>query len=242
MEDMLNIKNFDEFTLSQDSIFKALGIFSLVFVVGGITAVLTLSKEKRRMSWVISLINSFVLFIASSTYVFVKYPAFLLDARSAFQSVDNASALICLWLFCGNFYDLLFGLLFYRQYMDPLTAYVHHTLYMWITVTSVFGNGGFATFEPFAAGIAALLVEELPTLMLAVGSIFPSLRTDMGFGVTFFLLRVSFHAFTLVYAVRAGVSTLVVVLYCATMSMHAFWFYSWASKYGSKALKKPKKE
>lgn len=235
---MLQLSNYFEYNMTLEQVHIAIAVFSFAFIIAGITAVVVFPKDKRKMAWVISMVNAFVLTVAAGSYLFVKLPAILQDGRAAFHAVDNVSALINIWLCLANIFDLLFGLIFYRSHLDPLTAYVHHTLYIWITITAFTGNGGFAKFEPFTGGAAALLVEELPTLLLAMGSVFPSMRTDLGFGVTFFLLRIAFHGAMMVYMVRSGVSTLVTILFCVTMTMHAFWFYSWASKYGK--VKKPK--
>jgi hypothetical protein len=216
------------------------GIFCFVYTATGIFAVTTLQHDKRKMAWVISLLNSFVLTFSAGSYFLMHIPSFIKDGRSAFHTVNDVSALIAIWLCLANIYDLLFGLIFYRKYLDPLTAYVHHTLYVWITLVSVFGTDGVYQYEPFAGGLAALLVEELPTLLLALGSVFPSMRTDLGFGVTFLMFRVLFHAAMMTYSVYSGVSTLVTVLYSITMTMHLFWFVSWARKYGVKAVKKDK--
>lgn len=236
---MVQLSNFFEYSMSSEQVQIAFALFSFVFTVAGITAVVVFPNDKRKMAWVISLVNAFVLTFAAGSYFIVKVPTFMHDGRAAFHTVDNVSALISIWLCLANAFDLLFGLIFYRTHLDPLTAYVHHTLYIWITITAFTGNGGFANFEPFSGGLAALLVEELPTLLLALGSVFPSLRTDLGFGLTFFLFRIMFHAAMMAYSIHSGVSTLVTILYCVTMSMHVFWFYSWASKYGKKS-KKPK--
>lgn len=105
---------------------------------------------------------------------------------------------------------------------------------------AAFGTGGFQNFEPFAGGLASLLVEELPTFLLALGTVFPSMRTDMGFGVTFFVFRVSFHAAMMAYSFYSGVSTLVKILYGITMTMHLFWFNSWLKKYSRMGAKRNK--
>ena len=236
----MDTRHFFQYTLTEAQLLRAVGIMSLVFIISGFTAVVVYAKEKRKMAWIISMVNGFVLTLSAGAYFVVKFPSFMENGRAAFHYVDNVSVLICAWLGLANFFDLAFGLIFYRAYLDPLTAYVHHTTYLWITYTAITGNGGFAKFERFTGGIAVLLIEELPTFLLALGSVFPSMRTDIGFGVTFFSLRILFHGGMLVHSIRSGVSTLAATLFCATMTMHAFWFYSWASKYGAKLLKNNK--
>lgn len=234
--ELLSLVNFHEYTLS-DAQFKILcaGI-AFIFTLSGITAVVAFPKDKRRMSWIISLVNSFVLSVTSSLYMYVKWPVIIADYRAFFHSADNVSMAIAVWLLMANIFDLAFGIVFYRAYLDPLSAYLHHTLYIWIMTVAISGNGGFANFEPFVAGSAFLLVEEIPTFLLAAGSVFPSLRTDLGFGFTFLVFRLGFHIAMLWAGVHYGIAKLVVGLFAITLVMHSFWFYTWFTKYGKKLL------
>jgi hypothetical protein len=233
-------RHFFEYTLTAPQIQSAVAIFSFIFTAVGILGVTVFKNDKRKMAWTISLLNSFVLTIAGGAYFISHIPAFVSNGRAAFHAVDDAAVLISLWLCLGNIFDLVFGLTFYRSHLDPLTAYVHHTLYVWITIVGAFGTDGFQKYDAFAGGLASLMIEEFPTFLLAVGTVFPSLRTDMGFGGSFFLFRVLFHAAMMAYSYCSGVSPLVKGLYVVTMTMHLFWFTSWVRKYGKKSIVKSK--
>lgn len=243
-QSMINQSHFLEYTLSVDDVQFAVVLFSIVWISIGTVSAFVLSNNRKRMSWVISLVNSFVLMVVGAAYLIVKVPtfdnffAFGDNKRVVFHSLDNVSVLVCIWFALANFFDLVFGVLFYKQYLDPLTAYAHHTVYIWILITAMTGNGGFAHFEPFAAGPVYMFIEEMPTFMLALGSVFPSLRTDVGFGVTFLVLRLIYHAYMLVYSVLLGVDLVIPVMYVLTMMLHVFWFYTWMRKYGIKLLTK----
>ena len=106
---------------------------------------------------------------------------------------------------------------------------------------SATGDGVFFQGNPFAKSFLTLYIEELPTFLLALGSVFPGLRTDMGFGITFFLFRVCYHGYMGCLSYKSNVDTPVVVLYALTFLLHCFWFYSWVSKYGSKSSSKQTK-
>jgi hypothetical protein len=159
-----------------------------------------------------------------------------------FHSLDNVSVLVSIWFTLANIFDLLFGLIFYRKYLDPLTAYVHHIVYIWILVTGMTGHGGIAMFEPYCAGPVYMFIEEMPTFMLALGSVFPAYRTDIGFGVTFLLLRLVYHGYMLLYSVYLGASPVVPFMFSLTMCLHVYWYYAWCTKYGWKLIWGPKKE
>jgi hypothetical protein len=235
-------RHYFERILTIEQLQAATAIFAFVYTVAGISAVVGYKNDKRKMAWIISLVNSFVLSVASSSYFVAHIVNFIRDGRGSFHAVNDVSVLICIWLFLANFFDLLFGLIFYRAQLDPVTAYVHHTLYLWITIVAAFGTGGFADFEPFAGGVAVLLVEEIPTFLLAAGSVFPAMRTDVGFGVTFFLLRVMFHAAMMAYSVYSGIALLPTVLFGGTLTMHVFWFFSWQKGYRARLRKNSKEK
>jgi hypothetical protein len=230
------------YTLSDSDITTAVVVFSTVLIAIGLGSAYLLNNQKRRLGWIISLTNSFVLMTAGIGYVAVKVPTFDNffcfgdNGRIVFHSLDNVSVLVCIWFTLANIFDLVFGILFYAKHLDPLTAYVHHTVYIWILVAAVTGNGGFAHFEPFAAGPVYMFVEEIPTFLLALGAVFPACRTDVGFGVSFFWLRLVYHAYMLLYSLRLRVDAVIPVMYALTLALHAFWFHTWMRKYGWRLL------
>jgi hypothetical protein len=230
------------YTLSDNDISIAVVAFSSVLITIGFGSAYILQNQKRRLGWIISLVNSFVLMSVGIGYVLVKVPIFNNffwfgdNGRIVFHSLDNVSVLVCIWFTLANIFDLVFGILFYAEHLDPLTAYVHHTVYIWTLVTAVTGNGGFAHFEPFAAGPVYMFVEEIPTFLLALGAVFPVCRTDVGFGVTFFWLRLVYHAYMLLYSLQLRVDAVIPIMYTLTLALHAFWFYTWMRKYGRRLL------
>ena len=151
--------------------------------------------------------------------------------------------------------------------MGILTAYIHHPVFIWMSYFCVTGNGYFVHARPFCNAFLALYVIEVPIFFLSLGSIFPSLRTDIGFGVTFFLLRICLHAYMVCvfvhYVIRcislfnqllcfilsqaslayySDVDSPIMVLYLLTLCLHLFWFTNWFSKYGKKEKKKARKQ
>ena len=239
-------ENFRELTLSQSDFTIVSGVYAVILLLVCCYGKITFDSEPKKMAWVVSLFNSFVGTVAGTVYLYNRAPQFegfffYQANRAIFHGVDNAAALLCLWFAMANATDLVFGLIFYRKYLDPLTAYVHHTVYIWMMVTCTTGNGGFLTVEVFAPAFTYMLIEELPTFLLACGYIYPSLRTDIGFGVTFFFLRICFHAYMLSFSLVTGTDALIPVLYSLTMALHVNWFYSWVTKYGSKFFKGSKK-
>lgn len=81
-------------------------------------------------------------------------------------------------------------------------------------------------------GFALCLMEELPTFLLGAGSVCPSMRSDLAFGVSFFVLRILWHGFMLYYHVSRSLYTGLILFIALTFTMHVQWFSTWVTKYG----------
>lgn len=184
MDLLFNEEHYFKNDISLSSLYLAAAIFSVILLFTGFSAVV-LFEEKKKRAWVISLVNSFVMMIAGVFYLMQKVPKYSNffqfgdNKAEIFYDLNNVSILICLWFGLANIFDLSFGFLFYRQQLGLLTAYIHHSVFIWITIISTTGNGFFMTAKPFASSFAFSLIEELPTFLLALGSVFPSLRTGL---------------------------------------------------------------
>lgn len=209
---------------------------------------LALIKEKKRLAWCISLLNSSVTTLICIAYALVKTLASrgLFNAHPTLEMIhgnDDVSTVTCLMFLCVNLLDLLLGLVFYRSCLGIMTTYVHHTLYMWLMVFLLTGNGGFtSTPTPFSMAFIWCLVEEFPTFLLALGSVFPSYRADLLFGVSFFLLRLVYHCYLFLLMVRLQTYSPILFLYGLTFVMHLEWFRAWFTKYGLSYLGMAKKK
>lgn len=190
----------------------------------------------KRLSWVLTCVNSFALTVIGAMYAYHKLKVPI--TYGSLHGLDNVSQLVALWFALFNLTDLVFGTVVYPEHMDPVTAYIHHPLYIYIMYASSTGHYGYhpLTLLPivsdgFAPIFLLMCIEELPTFILGIGTVFPALRLDVGFGLTFFLVRIVYHGYVLVQAVRAGVQPLVTGLFCLTMAMHLYWFYGWTVSY-----------
>jgi hypothetical protein len=103
----------------------------------------------------------------------VKHPHVFLfgaDAPGLFYGNDNLSVMLCIWFALANSIDLLYGVVFYRTYMGAITAYVHHPLFIWLMYFAPTSNGFFVnTAQPFSSAFCIMLIEEIPTFLLALG-------------------------------------------------------------------------
>jgi hypothetical protein len=128
--------------------------------------------------------------------------------------------------------DLAVGVLEYREHIHFSTGWAHHSLYAVLYVQLIsMGGTNFAL-----AGACC----EMPTFLMALGTIFPSQRRDLAFGATFFVTRIVWFAVLFaVYAQPAYNSFLPATLFApplvAALAMHLFWFRAWLVSQGKRA-------
>ena len=87
--------------------------------------------------------------------------------------------------------DLALGAVYYRKLINIASGWVHHSVY-----TVLFAIVLHNRWTHIAATGA---IFELPTLIMGMASMFPKLRSNIGFTVTFLITRVFFHA-AIIYA------------------------------------------
>lgn len=127
--------------------------------------------------------------------------------------------------------DLLLGVLFYRPHVQLLTGWVHHVLYGALVIHLLRTNATVA--------LVAVMVEELPTGIMALGQVEPRRRSDLAFGVAFAATRIIFHTWyalglvTQSWATRHPAVKPAVVLSVLALVMHTHWFVQWYRNVGA---------
>eukprot|EP00415_Alexandrium_ostenfeldii_P001654 UN1654 len=135
----------------------------------------------------------------------------------------------------GNVLDIVYGVVLYRSELHPLTTWFHHFAYVALLKWVIKKN--------YCLLFGIFLVEELPTFILSMGRIDKALRSDLGFGGTYFLLRIALHTYMVgscfMYDTKEpwwkalswpfeytnfGPMMFNLVL---TTALHYNWFYSW---------------
>lgn len=247
----LDPRYFKEFNITPDDAIQATVVFSLLYIGVFVIGMVSFGKDKKKLAWTISLLSSSSMTVAGAIYLAAQaqaFPGFFSFAdnpRELFHAVDTFSGYCCLWFAIANILDFVLGFIFYRNYLDPLTALIHHPVFIWMMWASTSGRAwlgdGAPKVEIFARAFMLAPIEELPTFLLALGSVFPACRTDLGFGLTFFLLRICYHAYILAYTIKLKASWVAIILYVMTLTLHLFWFKSWVTKYAKKALQSKQK-
>ena len=235
-------KNFRGYTLTQDDLqLAALKMVAVILAVFMWT--LSLKPSEKQLAWVVSLINSFVMAITGTMYAIIILPKIVvpllkfegLDPWQVFEApITNFTALQCMWFAIANIIDLGLGMFFYRKYLHFLTAWVHHSVFIWLMYASTTGDTLFYKTKPFTSSFAIVVIEEIPTFLLALGSIFPMFRSDLGFGITFFILRIVYHSLFMMCAFYniGEIDNVILGLYAGTLMLHVNWFNTWQKKYG----------
>ena len=209
-------------------------------VVDKKTGKVILRHRKKIMTWAVSTANSFVVCVLGVVYMFLHFsdervwgwptfPAVGTDAAmDKLLGRDDFGTVACVFFGVANVCDLFLGLVFYPENLSFLTTYFHHTVFTWLMICAITTHGGFITTpSPFVPSFVMALPEELPTFLLALGSVSKKFRTDIGFGVTFFLLRIVYHLFLLYYVIANGCNAVTIGMYILSTTLHVVWFKSW---------------
>ncbi len=81
--------------------------------------------------------------------------------------------------------DLALGSIYYRKLINVASGWVHHTVYTFLF--------SYVLHRRWTYIAATGAIFELPTFVMGIASMFPRLRSNMGFTATFFLTRIFFH-------------------------------------------------
>ncbi|KDQ51847.1 hypothetical protein JAAARDRAFT_198723 [Jaapia argillacea MUCL 33604] len=179
-----------------------------------------LYSSPKQLSWILSTISSAAMTLASLPFVWDyllsggdvgsvrTFPALAYSATRFFQAYLVS--------------DMTIGGIYYRDQVGLLTGWVHHSVY--ILVVELALRRSWAHIFCFCASM------ELPTFVLALGSLYPVLRNNILFGVTFFMTRIFLHLILIIsYALpknrhATGGSVVPAVILTMVFPMHALWF------------------
>ncbi|KAF9362394.1 hypothetical protein BGX34_006264 [Mortierella sp. NVP85] len=135
------------------------------------------------------------------------------------------SAFFVSYLIC----DLVLGMVYYRAYLDPLSAWTHHLGYLGV-VSSAALQKNVSTL--FAMGTPI----ELSTIILASGHVFPSLRSDLLFAVSFVLCRIMYPMVLLPELYLNVESRMYWKVGLVAFMVHLHWFRKFIQRQQSKVV------
>lgn len=206
-------------------------LFSFIILGGGFFAFLNKLQQSRshtqqndeisarlyekQASWFLTMMSSLVCTIVSTPFVIQFCYS---DLNMELLGIDNRfhTGFICFFI-SYLILDLALGSIFYRQRITLMTGWVHHLFYivtlLWflrLQISSLFT-------------IASIL--ELPTLILAAGSMVHEWRSDFLFGTTFFVLRLVAHAWMMIALKKHHRVSFMWIIALVIYPLHLYWFY-----------------
>ncbi|KAH6601303.1 hypothetical protein BASA50_001696 [Batrachochytrium salamandrivorans] len=173
-------------------------------------------------SWILTTTSSVFMTLASLPFLF-DYLTHGSDL-SRMPLLNSPSAVVCSMFFISYLgCDLIFGYIYYRDQIDLITGWLHHLIYPFVIVSAV------VLQFPGAFLVAAFM--ELPTIVLALGHMKKSFRSEYLFGMSFFVTRIVFHLY---FAWRAYAVwyqyPFVMILALGTFPLHIHWFGRWVKR------------
>lgn len=127
------------------------------------------------------------------------------------------SVLLCIFFIAYCVMDLLIGSYEYDDSIGYKDGWMHHFFFIVLL--------GWLLSQGLTSLFAIALIEEVPTVILSLARVTMSAKTPFIFGVSFFVLRVSYHCY-LTYAV-IEYSTVAFVIGVILMRSHVKWFHRW---------------
>lgn len=190
-------------------------------------------ETERQRAYVLSLLSSFVTSMGSLPYVYqVLFQQrgnlhLLLVANSAHPSSFFSLLSVALTAFFMTFLclDLLVGWIHYRSKIDMLTGWIHHITYFCVLT--------WVLKQHYTGIFIAMCLLEVPTFLLALGSLHRPWRRDYLFASTFLSTRIVFHTFMISSAFtlfRFGPITLAL---SAFLPVHIYWFIGKSGGYST---------
>ena len=192
-----------------------------------ITMYFTLEKQVvtlKSRSWIIMLLASSVLAPFGAYYAYDVIMNMKWNDEYIYGE-DMATRFVILYFTASNIVDFFIGFMRYREHVDPLTTVFHHIFYVIFMLVILSYN--------YSRGFVICFFMEIPTWFLALGSVWPSLRSDYLFGVSFFLTRVLFNAFQAYKLAQLHNDGYIWKICCMVLCLHLYWFKTWWDKYGT---------
>jgi hypothetical protein len=170
---------------------------------------------EKQISWFLTLLSSLVCTIVSIPFVIQFFHS---DLDMKLLGMDNQfhTGFICFFI-TYLILDLTLGCLFYRNRITLMTGWIHHIFY--ILTLSCFLRLQISSLFTVAS------ILELPTLVLAAGSMVHEWRSDLLFGSTFFVLRLVAHAWMMVALKRHHRIQFMWIVALVIYPLHIYWFY-----------------
>jgi hypothetical protein len=179
-------------------------------------------KDSSQYSWIPTLASSVVMTAGSLPFIKAYFEGS--SDLNQFKMYDSQLSIVfCAFFMTYLIADSIFGYLYYPQHMNFKTGWIHHTIYLALIP--------FLISVRLASVFMILSFMELPVMVLSIGHIVPSLKSEQLFGFLFFVTRIMFHIyFTINLRESWPDRPLYFWILNAIMPMHLYWFWKWVKR------------
>lgn len=182
---------------------------------------------RKSRAWTMSLLNSCFLSCVGTYYAvqLLAAPTASFTALALSDVADGPlpSRVALLWMMAFMLNDLFVGIWAYPEYLDWLSGWLHHGVYLLILP--------YLATQGYSVSFAAGCFCEVPTFLLALGSVNKAWRTDLPFGVTFFFTRVAFFMWLAVQHHWVSHKPVLRNMAIACVLLHCYWLGGWLKSY-----------
>lgn len=177
----------------------------------------------KSKSWIISMLTSPILSIFGLYYATMATYKSLWTIEYIYSENVITRAII-IFFTASNVMDLAVGVFYYPKHLDILMSYFHHLFYTAFMAVILFSN--------YSRGFVICFCMELPTFILALGTVYDSLRNDKLFGISFFFTRILFNAYQAYMLRQLHPDGMIWKTCVVVLCFHLYWFETWWRKYG----------
>lgn len=172
-------------------------------------------RQEKQTSWFLTLASSLICTLVSIPFVIQFFWA---DLDMELLGIDNRfhTGFVCFFI-SYLILDLVLGCIYYPKRITLMTGWVHHLFY-------IFTLSWFLRLQ-ISSLFTVTSILELPTLILAAGSMVHEWRSDLLFGSTFFVLRLVAHAWMMVALKRHHRIHFMWIVALVIYPLHMYWFY-----------------
>ena len=189
-------------------------------------------KNQKRNGWVLT---TFIAIFSSLCFFLWIYNEFGTYKSHLFENIYGSSRIAQFSITLNCIYFVLDNIMMDYVYPEcsDLQAKLHHYIYIVFMGSSLY-LGCPNLFLVFG-------LVEVPTAMLGIGRIFPSLRTDLPLIIVFFLTRIVYHAYIAKYLYDTmHVTPYKLAFHGASTSffLHVYWLYMFIKSWQKHEKKK----
>lgn len=176
----------------------------------------------KQKAYILTFFSSICLFLMScvSNYYLFKYDFNMIMYRFKPNTTNEIVSVLSTSLFTSFLImDNILGYLYYHEYMMSLSGYFHHTFFI-LANCVVYYSDGYKLLNLF-------LIDELPTIIFALGNINENYRSNIIFGGFMFFTRIVYHGLLVILNINY-INLIIVGI--PSWAIYIYWFKNWCKK------------